>query len=135
MKKILLYTLGFIFIAGIIGGITQHNAPAKPEKTAEQKARDERNFFVAGVVRQVRDMLNDPKSFELVDVIDMDDGTICVSYRAKNPFGATMPGKAVAADTKIITSSDTSGRFVAQWNKRCANKTGRDLTRYTQQYL
>lgn len=39
----------------------------------------------------------DPESFKLTQALDMPSGAICIEYRAKNSYGAELPGSAVAA--------------------------------------
>ena len=110
---------------------------APPELTPEQraqraakKARDEEeNLKFARdvvVVRQLKSSMKNPASFDLVGAIRMDDGTLCVTYRATNSFNAVIPGEAIITKDRIYTS-DKRDRFVAEYNKRCANKSGKGM--------
>jgi hypothetical protein len=76
--------------------------------------------------------MKDPDTFELKDVIYMDDGSICYTYRAKNSFNAMLQGDAVVESSpkgiKMLVSGHDGNRFVSAWNKHCAKKTGKDLT-------
>jgi hypothetical protein len=79
------------------------------------------------VVRQLRAGMNNPESFQLEEALRMDDGTLCVAYRARNGFNAVMAGRAVI-DAKRIVTSDDRDRFSGMWNRLCANKSGVDMT-------
>jgi hypothetical protein len=104
-----------------------------PEQKAEQAARkakeDIENAKFArdvAVVRQLKSSMKNPASFDLEEATRMDDGTLCVSYRARNSFNAVIPGEAVITKDRIYTSDNRSS-FVAQYNKLCANKSGRNM--------
>lgn len=65
-----------------------------------------------------------PDSFKLETALGMPDGTICFVYRAQNGFGGMNRENAVLPpNAKSLTTS------ASVWNKRCANKTGDDVTR------
>ncbi len=101
----------------------------KAERSAQKAKEDEENRKFArdvAVVRQLRSSMKNPASFDLETANRVDDGTLCVSYRATNSFNAIIPGEAVITKDKIYTS-DNRERFVAEWNKRCANKSGKNL--------
>jgi hypothetical protein len=99
----------------------------KPEPTPEQKAEEARWQRDVLAVRQLRAGMKNPDSFKLEQALRMDDGSLCLSYRATNSFNAIVPGNAVIADNTIRTS-DNRERFAPVWNKRCAKKSGRDIT-------
>lgn len=48
----------------------------------------------------------------------MDDGVLCVEYRATNSFNATI------TEHKAITKAAA----FADWNKACGGKTGKDVS-------
>ena len=111
--------------------------PAPPELTEEQKAeeaikkaaREKENIRAAiefAALKQLKSSMKNPASFDLESALRMDDGTVCVSYRATNSFNAVVPGSAVITATKIITTEDRKS-FTSEWNKRCANKSGVNL--------
>lgn len=119
--------LGMIALGLMVIGISkcvmdQSNRPQQAAKTPEQIERDAKNEaeFQADVakVRALRSAMKNPASFELVSAIRMDNGVLCVSYRATNSFNA------VITESKAITPA---GEF-ADWNKVCAGKTGKDVT-------
>ena len=104
-----------------------------PEQKAEQAAKkaqediDNAKFFRdVSVVRQLKSSMKNPASFDLEDAIRMNDGTLCVYYRARNSFNAVIPGRSVITKDRIYTSDNRSS-FTAQFNKLCANKSGRSM--------
>ena len=103
------------------------------EQKAEQAAKkakddiDNAKFYRdVAVVRQLKASMKNPASFELEEAIRMDDGTLCISYRARNSFNAVIPGEAVITKDRIYTSDNRSS-FAAQNKKLCANKSGRNM--------
>jgi hypothetical protein len=97
------------------------------ERAAIESAAAERRFqFAASAVRQLRGMMNNPRSFELVEAQQMKDGALCVSYRATNAFNAIMTSRAVVAAGKIHTSPGDA--FSASWNRHCGGKAGEDIS-------
>lgn len=99
----------------------------KPEPTPAQKAEAARFARDVVAVRQLRSSMNNPNSFQLEEALRMDDGTLCLTYRATNAFNALMAGRAVIDAKRIITSDDRD-RLTGVWNKLCANRSGADIT-------
>jgi hypothetical protein len=109
-------------------------AELTPEQKAEEaakkaKAAAEEAQWRAAVlaVRQLRSSMKNPDSFKLEEALRMDDGSLCLSYRATNSFNALVPGQAVITKKAFVTS-DTRDRFAPVWNKHCANKAGAVVT-------
>ena len=73
------------------------------------------------------DRLISVSSFNLDAANRMDDGTLCVTYRATNSFNAVVLGRAVITKVGII-SSHNRDRFIPVWNRRCASKGGTNGT-------
>lgn len=96
---------------------------AKARKAAEE-ARWVRDVLV---IRQLRSSMHNPNSFTIESALRMDDGTLCLTYRATNAFNALRLGRAVI-DAKRIATSDDPDRFSGVWNRLCANKTGTDIS-------
>ena len=99
----------------------EHNAKVYAEsktRLAKAEARWQRQVAALGSLRQ---SMKNPESFVLSTALEMDDGTLCVMYRATNSFNAIVPGQAVITATAIHTSDDT-------WNSRCGGKRGTDKT-------
>src|SRR5262249_4993740 len=76
----------------------------KAEPTPEQQADEARWRRDVLAIRQLRSNMKNPDSFKLEEALRMDDGTLCLTYRATNSFNAIVPGRAVIADNKISTS-------------------------------
>ena len=76
--------------------------------------------------------MKDPDTFELKEVLFMDDGTACYTYRAKNSFNAMLRGQAVltsnAKNIELLVEGHDGNKFVNAWNKGCAKKSGEDIT-------
>ncbi len=96
--------------------------PQQPAKTPEQIEREakEEAAFQADVakVKALRAAMKNPDSFQLVSAIRMDSGVLCVEYRATNSFNA------VITEHKAITPAGA----LADWNKACGGKTGKDMS-------
>jgi hypothetical protein len=78
------------------------------------------------LVKTVRQSMKNPASFQLEQAIHMDDGTLCLTYRATNSFNAIVPGRTVIAKGKTVSSGESN--FVPFWNKHCGGKTGTDIS-------
>lgn len=111
-----------IGVGGMIYSSAQTPAVQKPVKTAEQiKAEKEKEAqFQADAlkVRALKASLKNPASFELVSVVRLNDGTLCLTYRATNSFNA------IITEQKAIT---VASKF-ADYGKACAGKTGENLS-------
>jgi hypothetical protein len=99
-----------------------------PEQKAEQAAKKafedaEAKQFARDVlaVRRLQAAMKNPASFRFERASRMEDGTLCVFYRATNSFNAIVPGQAVITSNQIVVSDDRD-RFIPAWNRRCANK-------------
>ena len=101
-------------------------------KTPEQRAREEAEKAkkeaefqsVVSRLRALKATTKNPNSFELVDAVLMNDGTLCATYRGTNSFNAVVTeSKAIAKDLKIV-----------EWNRFCGGKSGTDM-KYARQAL
>jgi hypothetical protein len=72
--------------------------------------------------------MKNPDSFELEEALRMDDGTLCLSYRAANSSNTIIPGRAVISMGSTITSAADREQFDPIWSKFCGNKTGTVVT-------
>jgi hypothetical protein len=76
--------------------------------------------------------MKDPDTFELKEVLFMDDGTACYTYRAKNSFNAMLRGQAVLTSNvkniELLVEGHNGNKFANAWNKGCAKKSGEDIT-------
>ncbi|MBX3535795.1 MAG: hypothetical protein KF826_15720 [Xanthobacteraceae bacterium] len=106
-------------------------AAAKIEPTPEEAAakRKRNEIFTRQVlaVRQLKAGMKNPDSFRLESATVMDDGTLCVFYRATNSFNAIVPGYATIRKDRIYTGNE-------QWSRYCAGKSGEDKS-YIRQAL
>jgi hypothetical protein len=92
------------------------------------KQREEAVFQLAvHGAKHLSDSMRNPDSFKLAEVLMMDNGAVCYTYRAQNGFGGMNVGSAVLSRTGQFRTNETSG-FHTLWNKECANKTGKDKT-------
>jgi len=140
IRVVVFLVLGGIGLSYISGqGSSKPEPKTTPaELTAEQKAEEaakkakeaaaEAQWRVDVLaVRQLRSSMKNPDSFKLEEALRMDDGSLCLSYRASNSFNAIVPGQAVITRKAFVTS-DTRERFAPVWNKHCAKKAGTVLT-------
>ena len=102
---------------------TSHTAPT-PNRSAKPVDRE----WATGVVsiRVLRASMHDPRSFQVDQVLRMPDKTLCVTYRAKNGFGAVRAERAVIAPKTGAVQGQTA--FVGLWNKHCGGRTGEDIS-------
>lgn len=69
-------------------------------------------------LRALREELNNPDSFQLVQVIRLDDDTLCVTFRGTNAFNAIMTEhKAISSDGQFLDYEDI-----------CSGKVGENIT-------
>jgi hypothetical protein len=101
----------------------EERARREKEKKAAEEAQWVREVLA---VRQLRSSMHNPNSFTIESALRMNDGTLCLTYRAANAFNALRLGRAVI-DAKRIATSDDPDRFSGAWNHLCANKTGTDI--------
>lgn len=82
--------------------------------------------------RALKQSMKDPDTFELKEVLFMDDGTACYTYRAKNSFNAMLRGQAVltsnSKNIELLVEGHDGNKFVNAWNKGCAKKSSEDIT-------
>lgn len=116
----------------------KRQAEAQARAKAEEEHKGRQLLALIGA-KELEQTMKDPESFKLRTVLLMDDGTVCYSYRAKNSFGAELPGSAVLFTVKnrptMLVQEHNGNRFVAAWNRRCANRSGEDLTALTEYAL
>jgi C1A family cysteine protease len=104
---------------------------AEIEAKKAEAEKQTRSIALLGA-KSLKASMKDPDTFEIKDVIHMEDGSICYTYRAKNSFNAMLQGNAVVdtseKEMKILVSGRDGNKFVSVWNKHCAKKSGKDLT-------
>jgi hypothetical protein len=98
--------------------IEASKTPEQRAQEAADKAKREAEFqSTVSRLKMLKSSSKNPKSFELVDAILMDDGTLCVTYRGTNSFNAVVTNStAISKSMKVV-----------DWNKFCSGKSGRDM--------
>lgn len=115
--------------SSIINSVTPKPQLTEEQKAAEQKAGQRIKVASAGAIILKKHM-KDPDSFKLVSALVIEKtGAVCYEYRAKNSFGAVVPGSAVLPpDGKNFKTDEMQG-FTKLWNKECAGKDGVEVAR------
>jgi len=93
------------------------------------KVHRENQIFIArmGAV-QLKQAMKDPEAFELRSLVLTPNGTACYSYRAKNSFGAILPGHAVLTRKgNMILQEQDQDSFARIWNAQCSGHSGDEL--------
>jgi hypothetical protein len=68
----------------------------------------------------VKDMMKDPKSFDVVELRVSNLGAICLTYRAKNSFNAYLQGYAVKTPDGKIQIDGVKGTEKYLWAGNCS---------------
>lgn len=136
MRVFLLIALGIVAAFAFIGG--NANQPEKaavtppksksvsPQSPSAEELRQEKLFQRdVEIARRLKASMANPRAFEVVDAVRMKDGTLCLTYRAQNAFGALVVNNAVYADGTLETSGNAT--FANRWNARCGGKTGENV--------
>ncbi len=137
--KLIAALLGVAVIGGIVAqkgadsGAAAVEATKSPQqRAAEKAAKDKENaqFTVAAnAAATLKQAMKDPESFSLTSLDVHADGAACYEYRAKNSFGAVLPGSAVLSPAgKFMTKDHDGNEFVRVWNKECTKADGQDIT-------
>jgi RNA polymerase subunit RPABC4/transcription elongation factor Spt4 len=122
--------LGTIAVGIMFSQQNEERAAAETAKTPEQRAKEakakseelQQQTLAANAVKVLKTSMKDPTAFTGTAVYGGANGAACITYRAKNSYGAIFPGKAVAlkSGTILIEEKDRN-RFVEAWNIACAN--------------
>lgn len=111
--------IGLVLLIVVSSAVTKCNAP--PEAPKADLSKDP--FFqkaLAGA-RALRSSVNNPASFQLEYAFAPGADVLCYRYRATNAFNA------VVLQHFVVEGSFTS-QDVADWNPRCAGRSGMDYT-------
>ena len=101
----------------------------KAKVLADKKKRDAQLSMAAIGAATLKRAMKDPEAFDLKSVLLMPNGTACYEYRAKNSFGAILPGSAVLTSTgKMFSSEHNRNTFVSAWNKNCTVGGGEEIS-------
>lgn len=97
-----------------------------PEQIAQRAKADEDLRRAVAATRVIKKSMKDPESFKLESFVYYDGGAVCVEFRAKNSFGAVVPGKGVFDGAAAILTNADGNRFVKVWNDTCTRPGGQD---------
>jgi hypothetical protein len=116
-------------LGGAQGGAVAKASAPKPQLTPEQQAaKDKADKRVQNAVlgaTMIQKGMKDPKSFDLETAIVIEEtGDMCYQFRAKNSFGAVVPGAGVISEDFKLAKVDGDNGFAAAWNKRCQGRSG-----------
>lgn len=104
---------------------TNNNVPSA-KSAAEVKADAELNNGIAAG-KLLKNAAKDPSSFKMESFLIFAGGATCYEYRAKNSFGAIVPGRAVFDGNQTLLTSDRDGnKFVKAWNATCTKPGGNE---------
>lgn len=108
-----------IFIIGKCSTESSKISTQKPaEKTPQQLESDVKFYRNVGMLKNFKQTLHNPSSFQIESVFRTDEDTLCVQYRATNKLNALILSQVV-----ILTSRD-----IGKWNVHCVGKSGVDIT-------
>lgn len=103
--------------------------PTRPTQTdPATTARDEQRGAAVAAARSLKNAMHDPASFDLVESIFMADGAACITYRAKNGFGAMRTNYGLMTPSRAVHSAEQGNAFRALWKTHCEGKTGETIT-------
>jgi hypothetical protein len=106
--------------------MTPQQQAEKAKQEALKTAENLQWFRDVTLVKAVRQSMKNPASFQLEQVLRMDDGTLCLTYYATNSFNAVIRGRTAIAKGKAVSSGESN--FVPFWNKHCGGKAGTDIS-------
>lgn len=98
-------------------------APA-PEPSREDVIRIS---AAIGGARALRSGAKDPESFRLRSAVLKDSGAVCYVFRARNSYGAEMPGEAVLTKEGLFIGEKDGNAFVRAWNRECTEDGGKEV--------
>lgn len=78
--------------------------PAAAPAPGSEKAKDAETRRAFAFASVVRDKINDPKSFDLVQALVTSKGGVCLRFRAKNTYNATVLQEASLSSSDQITT-------------------------------
>src|SRR5665213_2827938 len=134
--------MGACIIYGVINGNQQQQdkrdtetaraAALTPEQQAQESAaRLKRGAQLTAGARGawiIKHAAKDPEAFELRSAVVKSAGATCYEYRAKNSYGAVLPGEAVLSPTgRMYVKEQDEGAFARVWNKECTVAGGDEV--------
>ena len=114
-------------------------AEAKAAQEHEKNLRLVKQALVLQSLKSLRESMKDPDTFQLKEVLMMESGSGCITYRARNSFGAALqshavlsvpptPKKGAKATGTIRLYAEGQDGFSGAWNRSCAHQSGDDFT-------
>lgn len=100
---------------------------AAAARAAEDKRRSENKrsngiLLARAAAATLKTKMREPESFKVAEAILLDDGTVCMSYRARNGFGGMAVERAA-----VLPDGSGIATGTAQYNKLCADRAGQDV--------
>ena len=100
------------------------SSPEAEEAKKKSEQEQAKQLSILLRISALREEMKNPPSFEMVEAINLKNGTLCVTYRGTNGFGGVVTeSKAISSDAKII-----------DYPANCNGKTGEDVT-HLKKYL
>lgn len=75
---------------------TSNRPPSEPTRAKADPVRERHFQEVVSTLRNLRTLMHDPASLDVESATRAPDGSICIVYRGKNAFGATVRNQVVA---------------------------------------
>jgi len=97
-----------------------------PEQVAAKAKEDADINRALAAARVIKSRTKDPESFKLESFLYYPGGAVCIEFRAKNSFGAVVPGKGAFDGGSRILSTADGNKFVALWNEICTKGGGQE---------
>jgi len=100
----------------------------RTQEAADHAKRDSQITAGARGALVLKHAAKDPEAFELRSAVVKHDEATCYNYRAKNSYGAVMPGWAVLSPKgrMYVKEQDEDG-FARAWNKECTVAGGDEV--------
>jgi len=115
---------GVVFIGLLIGLVFAISGPRPNAPTGDIAINWRANVRALSALKAA---LHDPSSFSLMQAYQTDDGMLCVTYRARNGFGALTASRAMIG-RGIARVNPFDEDFEQEWNDYCASRPSRDLS-------
>ncbi|HJU11106.1 MAG TPA: hypothetical protein VJ728_09530 [Candidatus Binataceae bacterium] len=119
--------------------VEAEHAKREAEQAAKEKAEEAKHkaetdrisrdtAWATTFAKALRNSMRNPASFELNEVLVMDDNSVCFTYRAQNGFGGINVDQAVLTPRLKFRTAEQPG-FSPLWARYCHAKRGFDETR------
>ncbi|MCA3000284.1 MAG: hypothetical protein ING75_16980 [Rhodocyclaceae bacterium] len=124
-------------VTALVGQTDRASAPPPPPPPQKTQAEIEKEKKRTALIQMaavgalsLKNSAKDPATFDITKVHLPEDGAVCYEYRAKNSFGAILPGQAILTPkSKLLVKEADGNTFVNAWNSSCT-KRGENLTEF-----